>query len=86
MYWEQNIGGLQVEYFDTEVEDEDHDIQKPQIQSNEDEKQMEDPTVNKILIVELHMTNESMNNNYRNEGFGKQRFEDELSRVLAESA
>jgi hypothetical protein len=46
---------------------------------------MEDPTVNTILIVELHMTNESMSNTYRNEGFGKQRFEDELLGVLAES-
>ncbi len=41
--------------------------------------------VNTVLIVELHMTIESMSNNYRNEGFGKQRFEDELSGVLVES-
>jgi hypothetical protein len=38
VYWEQNISGLQVKYFDTEVEDEEYDIQKPQIQSNEDEE------------------------------------------------
>jgi hypothetical protein len=32
---------------------------------------MEDHVVNTILIVELHMTSESVSNNYRNEGFGK---------------
>jgi hypothetical protein len=31
------------------------------------------------------MTNESMNNNNRNEGFGKQRSKDELSRLSTES-
>jgi hypothetical protein len=68
-----------------EVEDENCDIQKTEICSNEDEEHMEDPTVNIILIVELHMTNESMNNNNRNEGFGKQRSKDELSRLSTES-
>jgi len=71
MYWEQNIGGLQAKYFDTKVEDEDCDIQKPQLQSNEDEEQIEDLALNTILIVELHMTNESMSNICRNEGFGR---------------
>jgi hypothetical protein len=47
---------------------------------------MEDPNVNTILILELHMTNKFMSNNYRNEGFGMQKFEDELLRVLAKSA
>jgi hypothetical protein len=46
---------------------------------------MEDPTINIILIVELHMTNESMNNNCKSEGFGKHKSEDELSRLLAKS-
>jgi hypothetical protein len=54
-YWEQSTCGLQMEDFDTKVED---------------EEQMEDPMVNKVLIMELHMINESMSNNYRNEGFG----------------
>jgi hypothetical protein len=88
MYWEQSIGGLQLEYFYRKVEDEDCDIQKPQkpeIQSNEDEEHIEDLTVNIVLIMELHMINELVSNNYRNERFGKHRFEDELSRVLAES-
>jgi len=53
------------------VEDEDCDIQKPQLQSNEDEEQIEDLALNTILIVELHMTNESMSNICRNEGFGR---------------
>jgi hypothetical protein len=45
---------------------------------------MEDPTVNIILIVELHMTNKSVSNNNISEGFGKQRFEGELSRLSSE--
>ncbi len=40
---------------------------------------MEDPMVNTILIFSLQMTNKSANNNYKHEGFGIQRFEDELS-------
>ncbi len=58
--------GLQVEDFDMEVEDEEYDIQKPHIWSNENEEQMEDgrwKMVNIILILELHMTNKSVNNN-----------------------
>jgi hypothetical protein len=47
---------------------------------------MEDPMVNIILILELHMTNESVNNNYKNNGFGMQRSEDELSKVSDELA
>ncbi len=52
------------------------------MQSIEDEKRMEDPTVNTILIFNLQMINKSMNNNCRNEGFGMQRCKDNLSRVL----
>jgi len=46
---------------------------------------MEDPTVNTILIMELHMINKSLNNNINSEGFGKQRSEDELLRLSIES-
>jgi hypothetical protein len=46
---------------------------------------MEDPTINTLLIVELHMINKSVNNNINNEGFGKQRFEDEILRLSIES-
>jgi hypothetical protein len=46
---------------------------------------MKDPIVKPILILELHMTNESVSNNCRSEGFGIQRSKDYLSRVLAES-
>jgi hypothetical protein len=35
------------------VEDEDYEIQKPQICNNEDEKRMKNLTVNVILILEL---------------------------------
>ncbi len=46
---------------------------------------MEDFAINIILIFSLEMTNKSMNNNCKSEGFGMQRFEDDLSWVLAES-
>jgi hypothetical protein len=46
---------------------------------------MEDHVVNIILIVELHMTNESMSNNYRSEGFGKLRSDNEMFRVSIKS-
>jgi hypothetical protein len=45
---------------------------------------MEDLTVNTILIFDLHMTNKSMSNNYGNEGFGMQRYEDDMSKVSIE--
>jgi hypothetical protein len=47
---------------------------------------MEDLVVNKILIFDLKMTNKSMRNNYISEGFGMQRFEDDLSWVLTKLA
>jgi hypothetical protein len=31
VYWEQNVGGVKVENFDMEEEDEDYEIQKPQM-------------------------------------------------------
>ncbi len=49
--WEQNAGGVQVEIFDMEEEDEDYEIQKPHVQSTKDEEQMEDQAVNTILIL-----------------------------------
>jgi hypothetical protein len=67
-----------------EVEGEDCEIQKPQIWSNEDEEQMKDFVVNTILIMELQMINKSMSNNCKSEGFGMQRFEDDLLGVSAE--
>ncbi len=36
-----------------EMEDEDCEIQKPQIWNNENDEQMKEPTVNTILILEL---------------------------------
>ncbi len=66
-----------------EVENEDYEINKPYICSNEDEKRMKDPTVNVILILELQMINKSMSNNYRNEIIGMQRSKDDMSRVLS---
>jgi hypothetical protein len=42
---------------------------------------MEDHVVNTILIFNLQMINKFVNNNYKSEGFGMQRFEIELSWV-----
>ncbi len=69
-----------------EEEDQDYEIQKPHMQSTENEEQIEDLTVNKILIFDLQMINKSMNNNYKSERFGMQRSEDDLSRVSAKLA
>jgi len=44
-----------------------------------------DPTINTILIFNLQMTNKSMNNNYKSDGFEIQRSKDDLLRVLGES-
>ncbi len=62
IYWEDNVGGVQVEDFDMDKEDEDCEIQKPQIQNIEDEEQVKDLVVNTILILELHMINKSICN------------------------
>jgi hypothetical protein len=51
---------------------------------NEEKEKMKDLEVNTILSLELQMTNKSMNNNYKSEGFGIQSFEVDLSWVLAE--
>lgn len=49
VYQEQSAGGLQKEDFGMEVEDENYVTQKPQMQGNEKEKQMEHHEVNIIL-------------------------------------
>jgi hypothetical protein len=46
---------------------------------------MKDPTVDTILIFNLQMIDKSMSNNYKSEGFGIQRFEDDLLGVSTES-
>jgi hypothetical protein len=55
------------------------------MQNTKDEKHMEDLTVNTILIFDLQMTNKFMNNTCKNEGFGMERFEDDMSKVFVES-
>jgi hypothetical protein len=44
IYWEHSVSGVQAEDFDMDKEDEDCEIQKPQMQSTKDEKQMKDLT------------------------------------------
>ncbi len=81
IYWELNAGGIQAKNSGTKEKNENCEIQKPQMQNTKDEEQMEDPTVNTILIFDLQMTNKYVNNNCKNEGFGMQSSEDDLSRV-----
>ncbi len=85
-YWGQSVVGVQVENFDMEEEDEDYEIQKPQLQHNEDEKQMKNLAINTIFIFGLQMTNKSTSNNYKNEAFGIQISKDDLLGVSIESA
>jgi hypothetical protein len=69
-----------------EEENENYEIQKPQMQNIENEKYMENPTINSILTFDLQMTNKSMSNNCRSERFGMQRSKDDLSWILAKFA
>ncbi len=85
VYWEWNASGVQVKNSDTEEEDENCEIQKPQMQNTKDEEQRENLMVNIILIFDLQMTKKSMNNNCKGEGFGMQRSNDDLTQVSAES-
>ncbi len=56
------------------------------MQSTKDEEQMEDHAINIILTFDLEMTNKSMSNNCKSEGFGMQRFEDGLSWISTKLA
>ncbi len=62
------------------------EIQKPQMKNVKDEDQIKNLAVNIILIFDLQMNNKSMNNNCKNEGFGIQRSEDDMSRILTKLA
>jgi hypothetical protein len=84
-YLEQSASGVHAKKFDMEKEDENYEIQKPHMWSIKDEEQMEDLVVNIILIFDLQMTNKFVSNNCRSEGFGMQRFEDDLLTVSTES-
>ncbi len=84
VYWEQNVGGVQVENYDTKEEDEDCEIQKPHMQGIKYEEYMENFVVNIISIFDLQMINKFVSNNYRSEGFGMQRSKDDLLGVSLE--
>ncbi len=53
VYWGQNVGGVQAENFDMEVNDEDYEIQKPHMKNVKDKEQIKNPTMNIILIFNL---------------------------------
>jgi len=38
IYWEQNVGGVHAENSDMKEEDEDYEIQKPQMQNTKDDE------------------------------------------------
>ncbi len=89
VYWEHSASGIQVKNYDTKEEDEDCEIQKPQMQNIEDEEQMENLVVNTILIFDLQIINKFVSNNCRSEGFGMWRSKDKVSvkskKVFAQS-
>jgi hypothetical protein len=85
LYWEHSVSGVQAKNFDIEHNDEDYVILKPKIKNVVDEEQVKDLVVNTILIFDMQMSNKSMNNNCRSEGFGMHDFEDDLSWVSFES-
>ncbi len=66
-------------------EDEDCEIQKPQIRHYEDEDQMQDLEVKKILISDLHMPNKFRNSNCKSARFGMQRFKDDMLEISTAS-
>ncbi len=68
VYWEQNARGFQAKVSNTKVENENYVKQKPHMWCNEEKEQMKNCKVNIILILELQITNKSLNNNYINEG------------------
>ncbi len=53
IYWEQNAGAIHVKNFDTEEDDEDCEIHKPQMRHTKDEGQMKNPIINTISILDL---------------------------------
>ncbi len=69
IYWEQSAGGVQVENSYKE-EDENCEIQKPQMQNTKYEEQIEDHVINIILIFDLRMIDKSMGNSCKSERFG----------------
>ncbi len=85
IYQEQSVSGVQAKNSNTKQNDENYEIQKPQVKNVAYEEQIKDLVVNTILIFNLQMNNKSMNDNYKSEGFGIQDFEDDLSWVSIES-
>ncbi len=65
VYWEQNVGGVQVKNSDIGEDHEDYEIQKPQMKNAKDEEQIKDPMMNIILIFDMQMSNKSVSNNFR---------------------
>lgn len=81
--WEHNASGVQVQDSNTEEEEEDYEIQKPQMQNIEHEEQIKDHVINIILIFDLEVTNKFVSNNCRSERLGMHRTEDDRLGVLA---
>jgi hypothetical protein len=65
IYWEKNASGIQEVNFDMKEDNEDCEIQKPQMKNAEDKEHIIDPTVNIVFIFDLQM-----NNNCKSARFG----------------
>jgi hypothetical protein len=53
VYWEQNAGGGQQMNSDIEEDDEECEIQKPQMKNVKNKEHIKDPTMNIIFIFDL---------------------------------
>ncbi len=80
VYWEQNANGIKEANSNIEKDNEGCEIQKPQMENDEDKEQITDPMVNIVFIFNLQM-----NNNCNNVGFGMQRSKDDMLGVSIES-
>ncbi len=80
VYWVQSAGGVQEVNFDIEEDNERCEIQKTQMKTVEDKEWIIDPVMNIVFIVNLQMSN-----NCKSAKFGMERFNDDMSGVLAKS-
>ncbi len=54
---QQSANRVQIENYNMEVDDEDHEIQKPQMKNVANKEHIKDPTVNIVSIFNLQMNN-----------------------------
>ncbi len=64
IYWEKNVGGIQEANFHAKEDNDGCEIQKPQMNNDEDKEQIMNLAVNIVFIFDLQM------NNYNSAKFG----------------